>query len=365
MSVNEGIAVGGDVSIKNSGWGDDSGKRPAEFGGRSPSATVGVRRKVQKFHRRIMEDVDNEALVPKTAEDIRKKYPDDRKYLLANGPKDTSLLHLLVEPDSDNSNDFEKRKPLIELLLSLDKGLLKYADSNGHTPLRLAANDGAGYIVQYLCELSDDAVESLGIASKDRSNSLHVAVQRGLDLPERIVQKLSKDILNQPDSEGNTALHIAATPPCKKIWVEILVRHASDSIQTKNKMELPPLRHLMKKREEDARAKIKQEKHRGDDPLVADKGKAPHDGTPKVGGKPEIDGVRRIDTSDFRKLENEIEAATEERNNESHREVDDEVQLALKLHSLRCSDRETARKLIYEPDESKFVLDCDVLEDLN
>ncbi|RWR85153.1 protein ACCELERATED CELL DEATH 6 [Cinnamomum micranthum f. kanehirae] len=81
-------------------------------------------------------------------------------------------------------------------------------DEDGRTPFLVAAKNGHGGVIMELLQFCPDSAE---VADKKGRNVLHVAVKSGKLEVIRYILKLydHKELINEPDNEGNTPLHLA------------------------------------------------------------------------------------------------------------------------------------------------------------
>ncbi|RWR85154.1 protein ACCELERATED CELL DEATH 6-like protein isoform X2 [Cinnamomum micranthum f. kanehirae] len=81
-------------------------------------------------------------------------------------------------------------------------------DKDGRSPFLVAANNGHVGVIKELLRFCPDSVE---VADKRGRNVLHVAVKSGrLEVMKYILKSDDlKELINEPDSEGNTPLHLA------------------------------------------------------------------------------------------------------------------------------------------------------------
>lgn len=97
---------------------------------------------------------------------------------------------------------------MVRLLLQSDISTNYIMDKDGRSPFLVAANNGHVGVIKELLRFCPDSVE---VADKRGRNVLHVAVESGkLEVMKYILKSDDlKELINEPDSEGNTPLLLA------------------------------------------------------------------------------------------------------------------------------------------------------------
>ncbi|XP_031283090.1 ankyrin repeat-containing protein At5g02620-like [Pistacia vera] len=121
---------------------------------------------------------------------------------------------LINELDAHNRNPLHfaaaiGNSKMVRHLANEDDSLVYQGDRDGLTPIHLAAKNGQIVVLKMLIEFYPDVFELL---ENKKRNILHVAAENGqadivkyiLALPEL------EDLINSPDADGNTPLHLAA-----------------------------------------------------------------------------------------------------------------------------------------------------------
>ncbi|KAJ0103438.1 hypothetical protein Patl1_04319 [Pistacia atlantica] len=121
---------------------------------------------------------------------------------------------LINELDAHNRNPLHfaaaiGNSKMVRHLANEDDSLVYQGDRDGLTPIHLAAKNGQIVVLKMLIEFYPDVFELL---ENKKRNILHVAAENGqadivkyiLALPEM------EDLINSPDADGNTPLHLAA-----------------------------------------------------------------------------------------------------------------------------------------------------------
>ncbi|KAL5972798.1 hypothetical protein ACLOJK_039604 [Asimina triloba] len=98
---------------------------------------------------------------------------------------------------------------IFEGLLQSDLSTAYDIDNEGRSPIHAAASSGHVSIIQHIIGNCSDCTELLDRKGK---NALHVAVEEGKTEVVEYALKASnlKELLNEPDNDGNTPLHLAA-----------------------------------------------------------------------------------------------------------------------------------------------------------
>ncbi|URE30202.1 Ankyrin repeat-containing protein [Musa troglodytarum] len=97
---------------------------------------------------------------------------------------------------------------MVRLLLENDASTAYLRDNGGATAIHVAASFGYVNVIKHLIETCPGCVE---VMDGEGSNFLHVAISKGRERVVRFAAKLPRliDLLNEPDSAGNTPLHRA------------------------------------------------------------------------------------------------------------------------------------------------------------
>ncbi|CAL9168900.1 unnamed protein product [Musa hybrid cultivar] len=97
---------------------------------------------------------------------------------------------------------------MVRLLLENDASTAYLQDNGGATAIHVAASFGYVNVIKHLIETCPGCVE---VMDGEGSNFFHVAISKRREQVVRFVAKLPRpsDLLNEPDSAGNTPLHRA------------------------------------------------------------------------------------------------------------------------------------------------------------
>lgn len=116
--------------------------------------------------------------------------------------------------------EVETRTEILTLLLKANPSLAYVPDKNGDYPLLIATTRGPFEVVKIILEHCPDSAE---LVNEKEQNALHLAVIRK---SEAVLQYLInrpefKKLINEPDKEGNTPVHLATVTSSNEI-VEML-----------------------------------------------------------------------------------------------------------------------------------------------
>ncbi|XXG69244.1 hypothetical protein AAC387_Pa06g2166 [Persea americana] len=105
-------------------------------------------------------------------------------------------------------NEVESRTEILTLLLEANPSLASVPDKNGDYPLLIATTRGPFEVVKIILEHCPDSAE---LANKKEQNALHLAVIRKSEavLQYLINRPQFKKLINVPNKEGNTPVHLA------------------------------------------------------------------------------------------------------------------------------------------------------------
>ncbi|KAJ8627911.1 hypothetical protein MRB53_021218 [Persea americana] len=105
-------------------------------------------------------------------------------------------------------NEVESRTEILTLLLEANPSLAYVPDKNGDCPLLIATTRGPFEVVKIILEHCPDSAE---LANKKEQNALHLAVIRKSEavLQYLINRPQFKKLINEPNKEGNTPVHLA------------------------------------------------------------------------------------------------------------------------------------------------------------
>ena len=208
---------------------------------------------------------------PKKLEDFVNKYGD---FLGESTPEyhdGTTLLHLLVEPATDQ--DFDKYEPLVRLIVTEYPDILEECDSRANeTPLYRAISTKRNKLVRLMCNTHTDINSVLRImCSSNKDTCVHAAIRKSVaaELARFLISKASEEVLCLQDSDGNTPLHIAVEyKRCSmeqlKI-VEFLARRCKESMHKRSLGEacLSPYSYHMRTRADAQTAEVSKEEKKG------------------------------------------------------------------------------------------------------
>ncbi|XVF03991.1 hypothetical protein REPUB_Repub05bG0042000 [Reevesia pubescens] len=142
---------------------------------------------------------------------------------------DTMSSILVLKPELVRVKDERKRTPLhyaatlghqrmveelvkkdLEELVETDPSVAYIEDENQQIPLHLAAKNGQGSLIKALLEPCWDTIERV---DEKQRNILHLAAMNGnVDAVKYILTLIEmEDLVNSPDVDGNTPLHLAAS----------------------------------------------------------------------------------------------------------------------------------------------------------
>ncbi|XVF77631.1 hypothetical protein PTKIN_Ptkin14bG0061800 [Pterospermum kingtungense] len=140
-------------------------------------------------------------------------------YAVLRHDSDTMSAILRSRKDLARAQDEKKRTPLhyaaalghqamVQKLLEEDPLVAYIRDYNHQTPLHLAAENGQLSLIKTLLEHCPDTIE---IVDKNQHNILHLAAKAGnLDVVSHMLKLAEmEDLVNSPDADGNTPLHLA------------------------------------------------------------------------------------------------------------------------------------------------------------
>ncbi|XVE50541.1 hypothetical protein DITRI_Ditri01bG0171000 [Diplodiscus trichospermus] len=101
-------------------------------------------------------------------------------------------------------------------LLELDNTVAYILDKHGHSPLHVAASNGHINVVREIIQHCPDSAELLDICGR---NALHAAILNGKGNVIRYMLETAETegLINQPDNDGNTPLHLATVG--RKTWI--------------------------------------------------------------------------------------------------------------------------------------------------
>ncbi|XP_042519927.1 protein ACCELERATED CELL DEATH 6-like [Macadamia integrifolia] len=139
------------------------------------------------------------AVLPGSAECIKILYERIPELIKVQDLYGKTALHYATQ---------EKSLKIMDLLLELDASSAYIRDKDGLTPLLVAASIGPPESVRIILDACPGSIESLDNMGR---NALHLAVMHSA---VKYFSKISrmpemKAIINEPDNEGNTPLHLA------------------------------------------------------------------------------------------------------------------------------------------------------------
>ena len=164
---------------------------------------------------------------------------DDKfvKQLIKDGHKDIAkyvIKHMTTPPQETLLLTISKKynnliKPLLE------KGAQVNPDKPAKPPLLVAASaDNTQAVIIFL---KNGAF--LHTTDSDGNTALHIAAKKkNKEMASAIIKRMTRDNVKIKNNDGNTALHIAADNNDKSI-AQILVKRGADIIATNNKKETP------------------------------------------------------------------------------------------------------------------------------
>ncbi|XP_021288576.1 ankyrin repeat-containing protein At5g02620-like [Herrania umbratica] len=175
-------------------------------------------------------------------------------YLGDNGQKplhyavmrqDFGIMNIIIglRNDSVRDSDNRNRTPLhyaaalghqrmVEELIEKDPSVAFAEDVNKQIPLHLAAENGHARLIETLLKHSPDIVEKV---DNKQQNILHIAAKNGNVKVVSYILKLPEmeDLVNSPDVDGNTPLHLAASNYHSNV-VGILTKNSKVEIRALN-----------------------------------------------------------------------------------------------------------------------------------
>ncbi|XVE50531.1 hypothetical protein DITRI_Ditri01bG0169900 [Diplodiscus trichospermus] len=104
----------------------------------------------------------------------------------------------------------------VKQLLDLDDTVAYVLDKHGKSPLHLAASNGHVTVVREIIRRCPDSAELLDLGG---CNALHAAILKGKGNVIRYMLETTETegLINQPDNDGNTPLHLATMG--RKFWI--------------------------------------------------------------------------------------------------------------------------------------------------
>lgn len=104
----------------------------------------------------------------------------------------------------------------VRRLLEIDTSTAYVPDKEGQSPIHVAAREGRGSVIREIiqhCPDSGELVDPFG------RNTLHIAIQGGQVNVVRYILETPdlEGLINQPDVDGNTPLHLATIE--RKTWI--------------------------------------------------------------------------------------------------------------------------------------------------
>ena len=212
---------------------------------------------------------------PEKLEEFVNKYGDYLGESTSEDHDGKTLLHLLVEPATDQ--DFDKYEPLVRLIVTEYPEILDECDSRANeTPLYCAISKRRNELVRLMCNTHTDINSVLRImCSSNKDTCVHAAISKSVapELALFLISKASEEVLCLQDSDGNTPLHIAVEyKRCSKEQlqiVELLARRCKESMHKRSLGEAclsPYLYHVRTRKEAQAAAPttgVSKEKRKG------------------------------------------------------------------------------------------------------
>ena len=255
---------------------DQLGNKP----NKSQRPSMKIRKSIADFHFKVATTFSesNGALSDENVLDKLIRMGDPLQYLLGQGSENKTVLHALLDPESEFT--FDKLKSLIRVLMKIFPELPSIVDMEQNSPLcsiiksKLTGSEKAE-IVKFLCGdkesgglASAEAIESLrmrpSMGTGKSSHALHKAIENSVDIDEAIVKRAgvatveknrkSQSCLEMWDDTGKTCLHIALTAPLtpsKRRWAKMLVKLRPDLLKVKDGVDgsvLTPLQHFMERK---------------------------------------------------------------------------------------------------------------------
>ncbi|CAL2254475.1 unnamed protein product [Prunus armeniaca] len=104
----------------------------------------------------------------------------------------------------------------VKRLLELDTSIAYVLDKEGHSPIHVAASKGYTNVIREIVGLCPDSGELVDPYGR---NALHIAIFNGQTKVVRYILETAEleGLINQPDFDGNTPLHLATIE--RKTWI--------------------------------------------------------------------------------------------------------------------------------------------------
>ncbi|RWR88245.1 protein ACCELERATED CELL DEATH 6-like protein [Cinnamomum micranthum f. kanehirae] len=147
-----------------------------------------------------------------------------------------------VLKDKDNDRDKERwtekhnQIQILELLLEANPSLAYVPNRNGDYPLFFAIRNDFGRAADTILDYCPDSAE---LVNEKGQNALHLAVMEKIySTISNLVDRLEfKKLINEPDNDGNTPMHLATLTNDKRI-VKLLIDEGSVDLTVSNKKGL-------------------------------------------------------------------------------------------------------------------------------
>ncbi|KAJ8627915.1 hypothetical protein MRB53_021222 [Persea americana] len=145
-----------------------------------------------------------------------------------------SYCRVLEDKDKDHPwTQADDQKKILELLLEDNPSLAYIPNINGDYPLFIAIKNDFGLAVDTILDRCPDSAE---LVNQKGQNALHLAV---MEKNEYIIYRLMhrsecKKLINEPDDDGNTPMHLATLTNQEKI-VKLLTRKGTVDLTMSNK----------------------------------------------------------------------------------------------------------------------------------